>query len=163
MQYLIKQIEQKEYEGRKYAKVEVEALDGTELEASLGDKWGTKLFEIHEGDKIEANAWQNPKNGKWSLYPPEANKTHSGANYPNKTASITKAMNDKKESIAHFQDNKELSIKIASTMNKAVELSIASIGQSPADPDYLKEKILEFRKWLFKHWDDPETDATYPD
>ena len=162
MQYRILKLEQKEYEGRKYAKASVEALDGTFLEVSLGDKWGEALFALKEGDRIEANAWQNPKNSKWSLYPPEDRKTPTGARRPSQSANIERVMEKKEQSIGKFQDNKELSIKISSTMRDAVLLAIEERRGDP-DSESLGNLIITWRKWLWTHWSDPETDALYPD
>jgi len=158
MQYLIKTLEQKEYEGRKYATAFVKALDGTELTVSFGDKWGEKLATLEAGQSVEANPWQNPKNSKWSLYPIEDKKPSSGANYPNKTASITKAMDRKEKSIGRFQDDKEFSIMVSSTMRDAVQLAIAEI-KDITTLNTLEQDILKWRNWLITHWQIDEKDV----
>src|SRR3990167_8126472 len=128
MRYHINTLEHKEYEGRKYAKAEVLALDGTELEVSFGDKWGEKLATLAVGQDVEANAWQNPKNGKWSLYPIEDRKPSGGASGAYKEKVIGEAMQRKEQSIGKFQDNKDWSIRVSSTMRDAVLLAIAEHG-----------------------------------
>ena len=165
MQYKLSWIEQKEWNGKKYASAGVTALDGTELDVSLGDKWGIKLPMLREGDTIEANAWQNPKNGKWSLYPPEDRKTPSEPRRPSQSANIERVMQKKEASIGKFQDNKELSIKISSTMRDAVLIALAEYNDARSFTfgETIGENIEGWRKWFWEHWDDPETDATYPD
>ena len=152
MQYRIIKLEQKEYEGRKYAKVFVEALDGQTLDASLGDKWGDKLLTFKEGDRIEANAWQNPKNEKWSLYPIEDRKPSGGAGGAYKQAVIEKAVARKEEGIARSQDNKEHGIKVSSTMRMAVDLALAEKDDANV-LDTLEEGIRKWRRYCWDNWD----------
>lgn len=66
---------------------------------------------------------------------------------------IEKTMERKETSIKNFQDNKEWSIKVSSTMRMAVDLAIAE-NQPEA------ERIKAWREWLWNHWD-VETDQ-YP-
>lgn len=73
-------------------------------------------------------------------------KAVAGANL--KTAQIEKTMERKEQSIGKFQDNKELSIKVSSTMRDAVLLAIAE-GQ----PNI--ETILKWREWLWKNFEVP--------
>lgn len=72
---------------------------------------------------------------------------------------MNEAMARKETSIAKSQDNKEYGIKVASTMNKAVELAIAENGQD-ADNQRYKDSILMWREWLWNNWD--VTDNQYP-
>jgi len=156
MRYHINTLEQKEYEGRKYAKAEVLALDGTELEVSFGDKWGEKLATLAVGQDIEANAWQNPKNSKWSLYPIEDRKPRSGAGGAYKEKVIGEAMQRKEVSIGKFQDNKEWSIMTASSMNKAIDLAIAEYRDETI-LDTLEQGIKKWRDFIITNWEiDPK-------
>ena len=74
----------------------------------------------------------------------------AGSNFKN--AQTEKLMEKKEQSISKFQDNKEQSIKIASTMNKAVELAIAEFA-NPKSLDTLEELIEKWRAWLWSNWD----------
>jgi hypothetical protein len=169
MQYKIEWIEEKEYEGSKYAKASITGLDGSKFEEiTLGKEWPNHA-ELRPGDTIEGNPWQNPKSHKWTLYPPKepnhviySNKPSGGA-YTPKSSPIKVAMETKRANIQESQEHKDLSIKISSTMRDSVSMAIASKGLNDMqDKDFLAS-ILEMRKWLWKHWDDPITDATYPD
>ena len=156
MQYKIISCEHKEYEGRKYVKAQVEALDGTELDVSLGDKWGEKLADFKAGDKLEANPWQNPKNQKWSLYPIEDRKPSGGASGAYKEKVIGEAMQRKEASIGRFQDSKEWSIMTASSMNKAIDLAIAEYRDETV-LDTLEQGIKKWRDFIIENWElDPK-------
>ena len=156
MRYHLNTLEHKEYEGRKYAKANVLALDGTELEVSFGDKWGEKLATLAVGQDVEANAWQNPKNGKWSLYPIEDRKPSGGASGAYKEKVIGEAMQRKEQSIGKFQDNKDWSIRVSSTMRDAVLLAIAEYGDK-TNLDTLEQSIRKWRNYLNENWEiDPK-------
>src|SRR3990167_8361208 len=158
MRYHINTLEHKEYEGRKYAKANVLALDGTELEVSFGDKWGEKLATLAVGQDVEANAWQNPKNQKWSLYPIEDKKRSGGASGAYKEKVIGEAMDRKEKSIGRFQDDKEFSIMVSSTMRDAVQLAIAEI-KDITTLNTLEKDILKWREWLIVNWNVDEKDV----
>lgn len=76
-----------------------------------------------------------------------------------KAQQIEKAVERKEQSISKFQDTKELSIKIASTMNKAVDLAIAEI-KDVRTLNTLEADILKWREWLWRNWD--VSDTQYP-
>lgn len=99
------------------------------------------------GETWEGDLVKNDK-GYWKLVTPKA---VAGANF--KAKQIEETMVRKEQSISRFQDNKELSIKIASTMNKAVELAIAEI-KDVRTLNTLEADILKWRHWLWVHWDD---------
>ncbi len=93
------------------------------------------------------------------------NKAPGGA-YKKPQVNMEKVMEKKEQSIGKFQDNKELSIKISSTMRMAVELTIAEIGGNGNNAAVLNGKtytafettILKWRKWLWENWDAKDTD-----
>lgn len=151
MLYKIDWIEQKEYEGRKYAKASITALDGTEYpEISLGDKWGAKIETLQPGQEIEGNVWQNPKNQKWSLYPIEDKK--SPKNFTPKPSALNSAMKRKEESIGKFQDQKAESIALASAQRDAV-LIVIEMMDAPecdwkGDGKKIREEITLWRNWF---------------
>lgn len=152
MQYTLSNVQHKEYEGRKYVLAHAKALDGQELDVSLGDKWGERLVTFKDSDQIEANPWQNPKNSKWSLYPPDEKKRSTGQNQAFKQKVIEETMARKEQSIAKSQDNKEWGIKVSSTMNKAIDLAIAEIRDIKT-LNTLEQDILKWRKWIWDNWD----------
>lgn len=67
---------------------------------------------------------------------------------------IDETMQRKEQSIGKFQDSKEWSIKVSSTMRDAVLLAIAE--QNPT-----KENVLKWREWLWNNFD-VETDQFPP-
>ena len=105
---------------------------------------------LKDGSEIEANAWTSPT-GKTSFFPPKPK-----GEIRRSPAAITKAMQDKKESIKEFQGNKEESIKISATMRDAVLLTVAEKGDGVMGAADMAEAILRWRKWLWTHWDDTE-------
>jgi len=65
---------------------------------------------------------------------------------------IAKAMEKKEESISKFQDNKELSIKISSTIRMATDVAIAEGNPS-------EENIKKWREFFWRQFD--VNDQTY--
>lgn len=140
-------------------------------------EWGEKRFveatlqtlnvdSEPEGEKYQVSFWSGEisiegglyrstvsgelsKNDKgyWRLSTP---KQTAGANF--KTMQTEKLMEKKEASISKFQDSKEQSIKIASTMNKAVELAIAEYA-NPNSLLTMQELIEKWRKYLWSEWD----------
>lgn len=96
--------------------------------------------------EIEGAIVQNGNFLNWKpLEAPEfIRKQASNSAY--KTQQMEKVMERKEGSISKFQDNKEWSIKVASSMNKAVDLAIAEQAVTPED-------ILRWRKWIWNNWD----------
>jgi len=75
-----------------------------------------------------------------------ANRGGSGA--------ITKAMEKKAENIEKAQENKNESIKIASTFASAVNCAIAEYNKDPHNLDTLEELIRKWRKVLWFLWEE---------
>ncbi len=111
--------------------------------------------EIMSGHEIEGfiAPAKDPKYAP-SLKPLDGPKRAGNANF--KHVQDKEVLDIKRGDISHFQENKELSIKIASTMNKAVELAIAefeylsriSISTRPE----LDVLITKWREWLWLNW-----------
>ena len=153
MRYKIENIEHKEYEGRKYAKANVVALDGTELEVSFGDKWGEKLATLAEGQDVEANAWQNPKNSKWSLYPIEDRKPPARQNYASRrdiSKDVEKAQLRTEKGIEKTLDRKEEAIKLTAAQRDSVLIITAMMAHDtePWREEFIKEQIVKWRNWF---------------
>lgn len=149
---------------------------GVTEEASINrtDKKGVVFPDfdgIMEGRTIDGNPWRNPSSGKWSIYPPKPESTgttvRSGGGIK---ANMEKVMDKKQENIRESQEHKDLSIKISSTMNKAVELAIAeyesnkfNIQDGGTLPQYpLDELVIKWRHWLWQQWDKTNPDDIAP-
>lgn len=96
------------------------------------------------GMEVEGQIIQNGNYLNWKpkLEAPAFIKANSGY----RAQQIEKAVERKETSIKGFQDNKEWSIKVSSTMRDAVLLSIAE-GKPNSD------NILRWREWLWNNWD----------
>jgi len=106
---------------------------------------------LKEADTVEGElvVKQNGEYRNISLYPPKSSTTGNfGANRGGFGA---KLMETKQNNIRQSQESKELSIKIASSMNGAVNLAIAEKDTSP-------DNILKWRRWIWENWDCKDTD-----
>lgn len=113
--------------------------------------------DIKSGGTIEGELWTS-NSGKHYLFPPKP----EGVKPPMRSAGqITKAMETKAQNIATAQENKELGIKIASTMSLAVNIVIASLKSDDIiDNSIIKGLIKDWRSWLWQEWD--KEDKDYP-
>ena len=110
--------------------------------------------DIKQGNSIEGDIWQNDS-GKWYLFAPRVAKTGNSGAYKQKM--IEDTMQRKEGSITKFQDNKELSIKMASTMRMAVDLAIAEYKNETV-LDTLEQGIEKWRAYCWEHWDVEDKD-----
>ena len=94
----------------------------------------------------------------WNLSYEGQEKAPQRAFQANKEASVTKAMDRKEKSIGRFQDDKEFSIMVSSTMRDAVQLAIAEI-KDITTLNTLEKDILKWREWLITHWQIDEKDV----
>jgi hypothetical protein len=69
-----------------------------------------------------------------------------------KTAQIEKVMETKRQDISKFQDNKELSIKVASTLRMAVDVA-TSLTSEQMQTTTMQEEITWWREWFWLEWD----------
>ena len=98
------------------------------------------------------------KNGDyWDISFAGAEKPRGGAGGAFKQAQIEKAQETKAGYIAKAQDNKEQSIKVASTMRMAVDLAIAEYRDKTI-LDTLDSAVLKWRKWCWENWEVSEKD-----
>lgn len=141
--------------GKPYKALEVEVAN----EVRKVSMWSffPDFANIKEGSVFMGKMTKGEK--YWDLTYEGAEKPRGGQSGAFKQKVIEETMQRKEGSIAKFQDNKELSIKIASTMNKAVELAIAEI-KDIRTMNTLEADILKWREWLWKHWDVKDTE--YP-
>lgn len=140
MLYKISNKQEKTWNDKKYVEAELVNPDGELFKVSA---WNG---EYDNKDEIECELEKNDK-GYWKIVTP---KKQAGANF--KAMQVEKTMERKENSISKFQDNKEWSIKVASTMNKAVELAIAEIKDIKT-LNTLEQDILKWREWLWRNWD----------
>ena len=141
-----------------------------------------KMCEVECGGEIrKVNIWSNAPDfanlqegsiivGKmamegqyWNISFEDQKPRNSGYT-AHKEAVIEKAIVRKETFIGKSQDNKEWGIKVASTMNKAIDLAIAEYTKNPNSLFNLDECISKWRKWIWNHWNvdlkdtDPTTD-----
>lgn len=114
------------------------------------------------GLEIEGELWQSQA-GKWYLFPPKLNPMGPRPQWAKKESTINKAMETKAQNIQTAQENREQGVKIASTMNKAIEIAIAENGQSPIVATDFQERVKYWRKWIYENWSKTDTDyAPFP-
>lgn len=109
------------------------------------------------GAEVEGVLWQSQAQ-KWYLFPPKPKLEKP--NFMKKPTDFKKAQLEVQEvitkNVGKAQDNTSHSVRVSSTFRMASETAIA--GENTTE-----ENILQWRKWYWKHWDDPDTDALYPD
>lgn len=104
-----------------------------------------------EGDLVPA---KDPKYGP-TLYPP---RTPSALKTGGKTFVMNEMMKNKQEGIHAAQENKELGIKVSSSMNKAIDLAIAQLGTA-FDREEMEACIKKWRQWILSNWDIDQTNT----
>ena len=120
---------------------------------------GVSTFEaVMNGGSLEGKIVTNDKgylNFVKKLDAPAFIKQQSNTAF--KTQQMEKVMERKERSISGFQDNKEWSIKVSSTMRDAVQLAVTEYNASQKNPDSsginLEYRIGQWRKWLWNNWD----------
>lgn len=144
MIYKLSNKNEKEWNGKKFVEAELTDTNGETFKVSA---WAG---EFNDKDTWEGELVKNDK-GYWKLV---SKKAVAGANF--KQEQIKETMDIKAKSIGKFQDNKEWSIKVSSTMRDAVSLAIAEI-KDIRTLNTLEQDILKWREWLWKNWDvDPK-------
>lgn len=127
--------------------------------------WGDfpNFASLMTGNDVEGTI-QEKQNGNYlnrTLYPIKpSNPPPGGARRP-LNASITKAMETKREGIKEAQENRSEAVRIASTFRDATLLTIAELGSDNLNvKDYVgdyKSTWLKWRSWLWQNWDVDET------
>ncbi len=95
------------------------------------------------------------QNGQYTNKTAYQTKTYS--QWKPKAGSIAKAQEVKGEQIHQAQENKELGIKVSSTIRMAVDLAIAEHGEGKTDVTY-QNSIKNYRAWLWTEWDKENKD-----
>ena len=111
--------------------------------------------EILTGKDIEGELWTSDA-GKHYLFAPK--KKLEKPNFMKRDISkdVEKAQERTSASVEKAQNNTSHSVRVSSTQRDAVLLAVAQGNPSI-------ENVVSLRKELWRHWDDPITDATYPD
>lgn len=142
--------------------VSVTGVDGTKLTDASVNRVNKKgevfpnFDAIIPGYEFEAEPWKSEV-GKQYLFAPKVQGTQnksSGGAYKG-SGGIAKAQEKKAEMIAEAQGNKELGIKISSTLRMAVDLAIAEGNNAE---ETLEQSILKWRKWLWSEWSKTDGD-----
>lgn len=150
---IIKVEELKTAKGAPYKKVDVKKADGTEVQGVSAFSFKFPALEtLIVGAEIQGAIVidGNYKNLVGAIDKPKGNLAF-------KTAQIEKVMDRKEQSIGRFQDDKEWSIMISSTMRDAVSLAIAEIKDIKT-LNTLEQDILKWRQWLIENWSVDKTD-----
>lgn len=120
----------------------------------MKDKTGQEFpnfKEIQAGSVVEGNMWQNPKDGKYSLY---ALKDSTKAKFtrptvtPTRSQEIEKAQERKSESIAYF-NSVNSAIAIVSEMMK----EMPSQRDIPLELEAWRKGVIEWRDWFLSEYD----------
>jgi|SRR3990167_4569772 len=141
--------------GKPYKALEVQDESGAVFKVNIFNDFpdfaNVKAGSVVRGQLVEKGQYTN-------LLSETQNKPRGGGNYANKEASVTKAMDRKEKSIGRFQDDKEFSIMVSSTMRDAVQLAIAEI-KDITTLNTLEKDILKWREWLIQNWNVDEKDV----
>ena len=117
--------------------------------------------EITNAGTVEGELWKSDA-GKNYLFAPKPQKAGNGGAF--KTMQMEKTMGIKAEHIAHAQDEKAYSIKVASTFTAAWNTAVAEWQEqrrtSPSTAQTLEALFEKWREWYWLRFDVNETD--YP-
>ncbi len=130
----------------------------TDVSINAKDKGGTPFPNFQNmmtGHTIEGDFWTSDK-GKKYLFPPKP-QTSSPRAFQRSPSAITKAMEKKEESIGKFQDNKEMSIKVSSTLRMAVDTALAFM-QNDENTQTFEESVRAWRKFYWMEWNKEDKD-----
>jgi len=133
--------------GKSYKKLKLEGPNGEHSVYIFSDF--PHYAEITFGSEIDGEIKKNDK-GYDNLYSNEI-KSGGGAGSAFKTAQIEKSMERKEQSIGKFQDNKEFSIMVASSMSGAVALAVAEYRDATI-LDGLDKAVLRWRQFILDNW-----------
>lgn len=119
---------------------------------------------ITQGATVKGNLWTSPQ-GKHYLYAPKPQAPQGSA--PRAPggfkAGMQKAIEQKQEGIRQSQENKELGIKLSSTIRMAVDMVIAILkDEQIIEEGVIKGEISKWRKWFWDTWEDPKNYPPFP-
>lgn len=132
--------------GKSMKKLEMEDTEGKLAHVNIFADF-PHFADLATGSTIDGEIRKNDK-GYDNLY---SNEIKPRGNPAYKTQQMEKVMERKETSIGKFQDNKELSIKMASTLRMAVDMTIAMTSDQRENT--LEETIRKWREWFWTEWD----------
>ncbi len=109
--------------------------------------------------EVEGDIVKKPSaDGKFvnkTLYPPRPQRTFTGTTRG--AGGIAKAQETKREDIKNAQENKEVGIKLSSTIRMAVDITLARMPNSGLawETETIQAEIDFWRKELWRTWDEP--------
>lgn len=143
-------IKEGEKEGRKWKMTKMSLKD----EQGVVTTEVTTFDSVTLGGTVEGSIVQNGQylNFKKALEKPNFMK--------HKEAQIEKNIERKEQSISRFQDDKEWSIMVSSTMRDAVSLAVAQNAGNfeGITREELASSVLKWREWLLNNWNVDKTD-----
>lgn len=119
-----------------------------------------RFDDIKEGSVVNGDFWRSP-GGKSYLFAPKPEKTYNSvASGARKSAMMDQVMEKKAAHIATAMDQKELGIKISSTLRMATDASIAEYesGRGFTYGDTLIENIKGWRGFFWLEWEKNDSD-----
>lgn len=163
MKYHLSNIERKETStGKALIRANIKDTQGATTENVTIWSSFPNFANLKDGDVVEGDL-EIKVNGNYTnktLNPSPTGKPVYGA--PRASGSGIKAAQERKqEMVEKAQDNKELGIKVASTINKAVELAIAEYS-SPENKYSLDELVIKWRAFLWNQWEKTSSDDMIP-
>lgn len=143
--------------GTDYKKCSIVDESGRKLEDVAVFSSFNHYSAIMPGAEVEGVIEQKTYNNKISYSLGNMVSTaYTRSSGPSRSSQMVKIMDKKAENIATAQENKELGIKISSTLRMAVDLAIAQVGNS-AIP-ITTDAIQKWRTWLWLEWDKEDKD-----
>lgn len=144
--------------GDSYKKVDVMKADGTLVAGVSAFKFKyPNQAELVEGAVVTAMIVIDGNYRNLVSAPQTAPRGNSGF----KTAQIEKVMEIKRDDIRQSQQNKDLGIKISSTIRMAVDIA-TSIPQEQWQSTTMQEEIRFWREWLWTEWDQTGSNRMKP-
>lgn len=141
--------------GKRVAKCELQDEQGKVFEKKVSIWSDFADFQnIQWGSVVEGEIKVNDK-GYASLYSIKPNVAPRA--FQPRTGAIKEAMEKKEHSIEKFQGNKEMGIKVSSTMRDAVLIATTFLPQD-SSMEFVKDQIRHWRQWLWQEFDKENKD-----
>lgn len=121
------------------------------VSATLTDEQGVEYAGINafNGEFNTSDVWHGELKQNGQYYNLVSPKMAAGSNFKQKV--IEESMEKKNTAIRGFQESKEYSIKVASTMSGAVQLAVAQFTDKN-DLRTLEELVEHYRLFLWNTW-----------
>lgn len=143
--------------GKDKLDVSVTKLDKTTLDVTVWPGF-PNYANLAPGQTIQAKIIAKDFKGR-TYYSLEYSNPATGPTAPYNGQQIAKAQEVKGQQIAQAQGNKELGIKISSTIRMAVDTALNFMAvESIKDEGVFKSEVKRWRKFYWENWDAKETD-----